>query len=102
MALQLLSAPERTYEVDFSDVEYRRDGDRSFVVRIYQPRGEGPFPALIEIHGGAWTSNDRLQNAPLVTELAAVGLVVGRLISARAAKRPIRHRWQTLIARPAG
>jgi acetyl esterase len=77
MALQLLSAPERTYEVDFSDVEYRRDGDRSFLVRIYQPRGEGPFPALIEIHGGAWTSNDRLQNAPLVTELAASGLVVG-------------------------
>jgi len=77
MALQLLSAPERTYEVDFSDIEYRRDGDRSFLVRIYQPRGEGPFPALIEIHGGAWTSNDRLQNAPLVTELAASGLVVG-------------------------
>jgi acetyl esterase len=77
MALQLLSAPERSYEVDFSDVEYRRDGDRSFLVRIYQPLGEGPFPALIEIHGGAWTSNDRLQNAPLVTELAASGLVVG-------------------------
>ncbi len=76
MALQLLSTPERTYDVDSRDVVYRSDADRSWLARVYQPRGEGPFPALIEIHGGAWTSNDRTQNAPLVSELAASGLVV--------------------------
>ncbi|HET6315914.1 MAG TPA: alpha/beta hydrolase, partial [Chloroflexota bacterium] len=72
----MLSTPERTYEVDATDVEYRHDADRSYLARIYQPRGTGPFPALIEIHGGAWTSNDRLQNAPLVSELASSGLVI--------------------------
>jgi acetyl esterase len=76
MALQLLSTPERTYDVTWTDVVYRRDGERSFLARVYRPTGEGPFPALIEVHGGAWTSSDRLQNAPLVTELAASGVVV--------------------------
>src|SRR5215216_5500226 len=76
MALQLLSAPERTYDVDVADVEYHRDASRALLARIYRPRADGPFPALIEIHGGAWTSNDRTQNAPLVTDLAASGLVV--------------------------
>lgn len=76
MALQLLSTPERTYQVDVADVEYRRDGERAFLARVYRPRADGPFPALIEIHGGAWTNNDRTQNAPLVTELAQSGMVV--------------------------
>ncbi len=79
MALQLLSTPEQTYEVSWTDVAYRLEGDRSWLARIYQPKGTGPFPALIEIHGGAWTNNDRTQNAPLVTELAASGLVVASI-----------------------
>jgi acetyl esterase len=76
MALQSLSTPERTYSVTATDVVYHSDGARDFLARVYQPQGGGPFPALIEIHGGAWTSNDRLQNAPLVTELAQSGMVV--------------------------
>ena len=66
-----------SYEVTWEDVEYRRDAaGQSWLARIYQPRGTGPFPALIEIHGGAWNTNDRTQNAPLVTALAESGLVV--------------------------
>ena len=29
------------------------------LARLYRPRGEGPFPAMIELHGGVWTENDR-------------------------------------------
>ena len=65
-----------SYEVTWEDVEYRRDAQQSWLARIYQPRGTGPFPALIEIHGGAWNTNDRTQNAPLVTALAESGVVV--------------------------
>ena len=64
------------YGVSWQDVEYRSDGSRRWLARIYQPRGEGPFPALLEIHGGAWNAGDRLQNAPMVEALAASGVVV--------------------------
>jgi acetyl esterase/lipase len=72
MALPSLSTPELVYELDVSDLEYRP----GWLARIYQPRGDGPFPALLEIHGGAWTSNDRTQNADLARALAASGQVV--------------------------
>lgn len=73
-----LSLPSLTksFEVSWEDVEYRHDGQQSWLARIYQPQGSGPFPALIEIHGGAWNNNDRTQNAPLCSGLAESGMVV--------------------------
>src|SRR5438067_5341204 len=68
--------PTRTYEVRSRDVVYRRDGSVEWLARVYEPQGPGPFPAVLEIHGGAWNNNDRLQNAPLDEALAASGLVV--------------------------
>jgi acetyl esterase/lipase len=60
------------FEVDWQDVEYRP----GLLARVYRPRGTGPFPALIEIHGGAWNAGDRTQNAELARALAASGTVV--------------------------
>src|SRR5919202_998140 len=57
--------PAGQYEVRSRDVEYRRDGADSWLARIYEPQGMGPFPALLEIHGGAWNNNDRTQNASI-------------------------------------
>ena len=68
--------PAGQYEVRSRDVEYRRDGADSWLARIYEPQGAGPFPALLEIHGGAWNNNDRTQNASIDEALAASGLVV--------------------------
>lgn len=67
------------YPVESVDVEYQRDGDRSWLARIHQPRGAGPFPAMIEVHGGAWRDNDRMQNEPQNRELAATGIVIASL-----------------------
>jgi acetyl esterase/lipase len=61
-----------TFEVKWEDIEYLP----GLLARVYCPQGPGPFHALIEIHGGAWNNNDRTQNAPMVHELAAHGLVV--------------------------
>ncbi len=72
MALPSLSTPELTFEVDFEDVEYRP----GWLARVYRPRATGPVPALLEIHGGAWTSNDRTQNADLARALCASGIMV--------------------------
>jgi acetyl esterase/lipase len=67
------------FDVTSEDVEYRHDGTRAWLARVYQPQGGGPFPALLEIHGGAWNAGDRLQNAPLCQALAASGVVVASI-----------------------
>jgi acetyl esterase len=72
--------PRRTFAVRWRDVEYQRtDAGESWLARVYQPQGAGPFPALLEVHGGAWNNNDRTQNAPLVEALASSGLVVASI-----------------------
>lgn len=71
--------PRQTFAVRSRDVEYRHDGSRSWLARVYQPQGPGPFPALLEVHGGAWNNNDRLQNEPLNEAVAASGMVVAAI-----------------------
>ena len=58
------------------DVEYRRDGTHRLLARVYRPAGPGPFPALLDVHGGAWTGGDRTSNARLDRTLATAGLLV--------------------------
>jgi acetyl esterase/lipase len=64
------------FAVETRDLEYRRDGGEPLLARLYRPRGDGPFPAVIEVHGGAWASGDRLNNAPLDEALAKSGIIV--------------------------
>jgi acetyl esterase len=57
-------------------VEFRRAPARTLMARIYQPQGDGPFPAVLDLHGGAWNDKDRTANAPMDENLAASGLLV--------------------------
>jgi acetyl esterase/lipase len=68
--------PNATYEIDAQDVEYRNDGTTSWLARVTRPKGEGPFPALLDIHGGAWANGERLMNDGTDRALAASGIVV--------------------------
>jgi acetyl esterase len=68
--------PANSFEIKVSDVEFRRAPTRTLMARIYQPQGEGPFPALLDLHGGAWNDKDRTANAPMDEKLAASGLLV--------------------------
>lgn len=58
------------------DVSYRRVGGQTLLARVYRPAGPGPFPAVVSIHGGAWTSGDRLQNEPIDRALVTADAVV--------------------------
>ena len=69
-------AIEQRYEVETRDLEYRREGAEPILARLYRPVGTGPFPAVVEVHGGAWAMGDRLNNAPLDEALAKGGIVV--------------------------
>jgi acetyl esterase len=64
------------FEIQVRDFEYLRHSDGALLARLYCPFGAGPFPALVEVHGGAWASGDRLNNAPLDEALAESGIVV--------------------------
>jgi acetyl esterase len=44
----------QTYDFTTEDHEYLRHGSRTMKLRLYKPRGAGPFPAVIDLHGGAW------------------------------------------------
>ena len=71
--------PARRYDYKVEDVEYRRDGARSWLAMVYQPQGSGPFPALLDIHGGAWNNGERTNNPALAEGLAASGVVVASI-----------------------
>lgn len=71
-----LALDRTVYEVVADDIEYQRIGDAPLLARLYRPRAAGPFPAVVGIHGGAWTGGDRLNNAVLDHALAAAGAVV--------------------------
>ena len=64
------------YEIDVSDVEYARPDGVPLLARLYRPKGEGPFPGVVEVHGGAWTLNDRITNHDIHVPLAKSGVVV--------------------------
>ena len=67
------------YEVDERDVEYQRQAGKAWLARIYQPKGAGPFPTIVDVHGGAWHNGDRTNNAGVDRALAAKGVVVAAL-----------------------
>ena len=45
---------QTTYDIDVADVEYLRHGDKPLLATVFKPRGSGPFPIMVELHGGAW------------------------------------------------
>ena len=67
------------YEFTTEDVEYLRHGDKPLIARLYRPKGDGPFPAVIDLHGGAWNSGDLTGTQGLDQTLAKNGFVVASL-----------------------
>jgi len=81
--------PDARFELVVSEVELRRNAaGRMLMARIYQPQGAGPFPAVLDLHGGAWTRKDRLAEEPMDRALASSGLVVAAVDLTLAAEAP--------------
>jgi len=69
--------PAGKFEIKVSEVEFRRTkAGRTLMARIYQPNGAGPFPTMLDLHGGAWNSKDRHAEEPMDRALAASGVLV--------------------------
>ncbi|MFM7925621.1 MAG: alpha/beta hydrolase fold domain-containing protein [Planctomycetaceae bacterium] len=56
------------------DVVYGRVGERELLLDIFTPEVEGPVPAVIVIHGGAWRSGNRKQLRGYADSLAKRGM----------------------------
>jgi acetyl esterase len=69
--------PAAKFDLKVSEVEFRRAASgRMLMARVYQPQGVGPFPTLLDLHGGAWNNKDRTANEPMDRAVAASGVLV--------------------------
>src|SRR5215813_14492568 len=64
------------FEVDTEELTYLTRNGIALGARIYRPRGNGPFPAMVDGHGGAWIQGSFVNNDPINRRLAEGGVVV--------------------------
>src|SRR5215470_6241115 len=76
-AMKTAYDPAAKFELKVSEVEfYRTPKGRQLMARVYQPQGPGPFPTVLDLHGGAWRRKDRLAEEPMDRAIAASGVLV--------------------------
>ena len=83
--------PAAQFEIKVWDIEFRKTATRTLMARIYQPQGKqgaGPFPVLLDLHGGAWNNKDRFANAPMDEAAAKSGLLVVAIDMSLATEAP--------------
>ncbi|HKW38286.1 MAG TPA: alpha/beta hydrolase [Burkholderiales bacterium] len=69
--------PKAKFDLHVTEVEFRRNAKgRQLMARIYEPQGKGPFPAVLDLHGGAWNRKDRHAEEPMDRAIAASGVLV--------------------------
>jgi len=69
----------KTAQYTTDDIEYLRHGDRPMMLRLYRPAGAGPFPGVIDLHGGAWNNGSLKQCHDRAEVFAEAGLAVAAL-----------------------
>ena len=69
----------KTFEFTTEDVQYLTHGDLKLKLRLYKPRGSGPFPAVVDLHGGAWGKGSLEECKERDEALAKAGLLVAGL-----------------------
>ncbi len=69
--------PAAKLDLKVIEVEFlRTPGGRQLMARVYQPQGTGPFPTVLDLHGGAWRRKDRLAEEPMDRAIASSGVLV--------------------------
>jgi len=69
----------KAYDFTTEDIEYVRHGDRALKLRLYKPQGTGPFPAVVDLHGGAWSKGSLEECKGRDEVLARNGILVAAL-----------------------
>jgi acetyl esterase len=87
-AMTVAYNPTKKFDIKISETEFRRAPKRVLMARVYQPQGNGPFPVLLDLHGGAWNNKDRGANAMMDESLARSGILVVAIDLTRAPEAP--------------
>ena len=74
-----MTTKAQTYNVDISDVEYLNHGGAPLLAKLFKPQGSGPFPIMLELHGGAWVRGGRENGDAANEALAKTGVIVAAL-----------------------
>lgn len=85
---QLTYNPAARFDVTTTEVIYKDDGDVALPMTIFQPSGDGPFPALVRTHGGQWNLGSVDGAARIDQALAECGMVVAAIEHRRAPDYP--------------
>ncbi len=59
-----------------NNIFYEKNEEFELLCDLYLPEGDGPFPCVLAIHGGAWKFGDKIQMLRHAWKLAAAGYVV--------------------------
>lgn len=79
-ALALVSGVAQGEEIiGEAGITYVQVGETALKLDLARPPGEGPFPAIVFIHGGGWHSGGRNQLRPWVEEAARRGYVAATI-----------------------
>ena len=55
------------------DIVYKEIDGKKLKLNAYVPKGDGPFPSVLVVHGGAWRSGSRTQLTMYAKSLARRG-----------------------------
>ena len=69
-------APDEHFDFESHDIAYIDTPQETWWATVHQPRGTGPFPALLFVHGGAWSGGERNGSTFVQHALASSGIVV--------------------------
>ena len=66
------------YEM-LANIPYVTRGEQPLRMNLYVPEGEGPFPAVMLVHGGAWRMGNRWHMHSVAQKLASRGYTVASI-----------------------
>src|SRR5580692_8087066 len=73
------SMSKQPFDYTVADFNYIEHADGPQRLRLFMPVGTGPFPLVVDLHGGAWSNQDLKDCEPRDLTLAKAGFAVAAL-----------------------
>ena len=80
VGIGLLNRPVQSADIILEKgITYGKGGERDLKLDLARPEGEGPFPAIVFIHGGGWYGGNRVGYLGQIQEAAKRGYVAATI-----------------------
>ncbi len=63
----------------YEDLTYITHGREDYQLRLFRPEGNGPFPFVVDLHGGAWNLSDRMSGTMRAESFVPQGIASASL-----------------------